>query len=94
MKKKNDIVIKYDGDYPNLCRGKLSVTINGRLWDFPEGSLSSGGSVWFDDDWTEHIQDGAWEVMEWPEGFPEEMKDATMKAINNEIPYGCCGGCI
>lgn len=90
----NDIKIDYDGEYPCLCMGNLTVTINGKAWKFPEYCLRSGGSVWFDDDLDEHVEMGEWSVNEWPDGFPEELKDEVLDAINREIPPGCCGGCV
>jgi len=37
MKKIN---VKYDGKYPNFCRGKLIVTINGKIWEFPDNCIN------------------------------------------------------
>ena len=89
-----DIKIEYDGAYPNLCSGALIVTIGGKRWEFPPYCLSSGGSVWFDENWLEHVSSGAWSVSDWPDGFPEELKKAVEDAVNDEIPNGCCGGCV
>ncbi len=89
-----DIKIEYDGAYPCLCMGHLKVTIDGTLWDFGEFCLTSGGSVWFDADWMDHVAYGSWTISKWPENFPRELKDVVLEAVNNEIPQGCCGGCI
>jgi len=88
------IEIVYDGSFPNLCRGTLLAEVDGKLWEFPRHSLRSGGYVLFDDDWGEHISCGKWEVEEWPEGFPEEHKAAVEAVVNEEVPCGCCGGCV
>jgi hypothetical protein len=56
--------------------------------------LSSGGSVTFNEEWEEQVTQGEWGVSDWPVGFPEEMKPAVEGAINDEIPQGCCGGCV
>ena len=88
------IKIKYDGSYPNLCRGDLKVYVDGTLWQFPDYCLSSGGSVSFTENWQEVVTSGSWDVSEWPKGFPEELKDAVISAINSEIEQGCCGGCV
>ena len=37
------IKIDYDGEYPNLCRGNLKVTIDDVEYDFGTGRLMSGG---------------------------------------------------
>lgn len=89
-----DIKIEYDGKFPNLCAGTLVVTVAGRRWSFPSYCLSSGGSVWFDGEWSEHVESGTWSINDWPDGFPSEHKEAVEDAVNAEIPHGCCGGCI
>ena len=89
------IEIEYDGGYPNLCRGNLVVVVNGKRWDFPDYCLNSGGGVTFDEEWSEHVAEGPWwSVDEWPEGFPQELQRDVLAAINDEIPHGCCGGCV
>jgi len=89
-----NIQIEYDGEYPNLCSGKLVVAIDGVRYEFPSHCLSSGGSVWFDDDWKEHVESGPWSICEWPQDFPENLKAAVIEAVNENIEYGCCGGCL
>jgi len=91
---KKDIKIEYNGAYPNPCSGTLVVTLDNKRWEFPKHCLSSGGNVWFDGGWDEHVESGAWVINKWPEGFPEEHKSAVEYAVNAEIPEGCCGGCI
>jgi hypothetical protein len=86
--------VDYTGGFPNLCRGVLTLLADGKEFVFPAGSLHSGGSVWFDDDWNEHVTDGDWEVTEWPPGFPEELYEEATDVINDNVPYGCCGGCV
>ena len=89
------IEIAYDGSYPNLCRGELIVTINDeKEWIFPDYCLSSGGDVSFDDDWNEDVTEGEWSIEEWPKNFPEDKKEAVLEAVNETVPFGCCGGCV
>ena len=88
------IKIKYDGEYPNLCGGTLVVTVDDKVWTFPDYCLSSGGGVSFTVDWEEIVTQGRWSIDDWPIGFPEDKKDNVLKAINNEISWGCCGGCV
>jgi len=88
------IEIKYDGKFPKLCSADLVVIIDGKQWDFGR-CLSSGGSVWFDKNYSqEHVKHGPWHIRDWPAGFPNEQKDAVLDAVNKKIPYGCCGGCV
>ena len=88
------IKIKYNGKYPNLCGGTLTVTIDGKEWTFPDYCLESGGSVYFDNNYSEIITDGPWDIAEQPKGFPEEKKEIVLKEINEKIPWGCCGWCV
>ena len=88
------IEIRYDGRFPNLCSGHLCVTVDEVEWDFGTHVLTSGGGVWFDEYWEDHVDEGAWEVSQWPEGFPDNRKEAVEEAINEQIPWGCCGGCV
>jgi len=89
-----NIIIYYDGKYPNLCSGNLTVTIDGIVWDFPDYCMCTGGSVWFDKEWNDYVAEGEWSISTWPENFPEELKEIVVEKINEEIPHGCCGGCV
>ena len=91
---KMNIEVLYDGKYPCLCFGNLTVIINNIKWKFPDNCLLSGGSVSFDKDWISEITEGDWVIDKWPEGFPEELKEEVLEKINNTIPLGCCGSCL
>lgn len=86
--------ISYDGKWPNLCAGKLIMKLNNKEVIFPNYCLSSGGSVSFTEDWDEIITSGRWTISEFPKNFPEELKDYARTLINENIDYGCCGGCV
>ena len=88
------IKIKYTGEYPNLCSGKLTVYVGKRKWNFGEYCLSTGGRVWFDKECNEHVEHGEWTITKYPKKFPKELKNKVEELVNNQIPYGCCGGCI
>lgn len=90
------IKIEYDGEFPNLCSGHLKVCVDGKMYDFGRYALSSGGNVWFDDKWDEHVESGDWVLNkdEIPENFPKELLPELLEKINSEIPHGCCGGCV
>ena len=83
--------INYTGEYPNLCRGTLTVEIDGAQVVLTRG-LCSGGSVWFDDDWSEHVEEGPWsvDVPEFLTKYRQEIEDL----VNENIPCGCCDGCV
>jgi hypothetical protein len=86
--------VSYDGEYPNLCSGKLIMNLDGKDIEFPSHCLSSGGNVSFDDDWNEEVSEGEWSLTDFPENFPQELKLEAERLCNENIPYGCCGGCV
>jgi hypothetical protein len=85
------IEIKYNGKYPNLCSGTLEAIIDGKSWYL---GIESGGCVSFDENWSESVDEGDWSVSKWPDGFPENLEDEVLREINENIPLGCCGGCV
>lgn len=54
--------------------------------------------VWFDDHWNEHVEEGPWTDVSGPllKKNPEllEHKTELLKMINENVPHGCCGGCV
>ncbi len=91
----HNIEVRYNGAYPNLCSGQLSIIVDGASeYIFPDYCLSSGGSVWFDSEWSEHVESGEWSICKWPENFPEDLKPEVTYAVNSHISQGCCGGCV
>lgn len=76
--------------------GHLIVTIDDVVYDFGTNVLSSGGGICRDEEWNMWAEYGEWDIYEdsWPEGFPEIYKESVLEKINEEIPHGCCGGCI
>lgn len=83
--------VSYSGAYPNLCSGDLVLRIDGRVVNLGR-CLMSGGCVWFDNDWNDHVERGAWGVKV-PERF-KSYAEEIVKVVNDNVPYGCCGGCI
>lgn len=82
--------ISYDGRYPNLCSGTLVLEIDGVIrTDF---NLCSGGRVWFDADWCEHVESGPWAV-EVPDDL-KHLRHEIEDVVNNNVLWGCCGGCV
>lgn len=84
--------VSYDGAYPNLCTGQLVLKINGQVREFSRHCLQSGGTVWFDNDWNAHIENGRWSI-DPPEDL-EPLRKKIEECINENIPHGCCGGCV
>lgn len=85
--------VSYDGAYPNLCTGQLVLKINGQVREFSRHCLQSGGTVWFDNDWNAHIETDAGLSTPPPEDL-EPLRKEIEECINENIPHGCCGGCV
>ena len=84
--------VSYNGSYPNLCSGTLVLRIDGTEREFPPGCMNSGGRIWFDKDWREHIEYGAWTVR-----VPSDLKyceEEINACVNANVIPGCCGGCV
>lgn len=82
--------VSYTGKYPNLCRGTLVLRIDGEFVCLNH-CLVSGGCVGFNG-LTEIVEQGKWSV-----NVPEEYKkyeEEITTVVNENIEYGCCGGCI
>lgn len=89
-----NIKIIYDGKYPCLCGGNLQVQVEETLWDFGKWAIISQGWIQQTADNDYITIEGDWIVISWPDNFPQELKPLVEEAINNQIPHGCCGGCI
>lgn len=83
--------VEYNGDYPNLCSGTLKIKISNREWEI--NGLETGGSVWFDKNWSEHIEEGPWSI-NFPDDFPKNYKEKVEEWVNENVSWGCCGGCV
>lgn len=86
--------IDYSGCFPNLCAGKLTFKADGKQYaDYVD--MISGGDVWFDDHWSDHVEEGPWTDVSGPllKKNPEllEHKTELLKMINENVPHGCDG---
>lgn len=86
--------VSYDGRFPNLCSGTLIMELDSERINFPSYCLQSGGIVSFDDDWHEIVTTGPWTIIEFPKDFPEELKQLAEDLVNENVEWGCCGGCV
>lgn len=85
--------ISYDKNPWGWCFGILTIEMNGKLYKLKD-ILISGGSIGWDGD-TEEVITGPWKVKE--EKLPEKLKPYIKEIeeiVNNNVEYGCCGGCI
>ena len=95
--------ISYNGEWPNLCSGKLILRIDGRerVFDpFDQNTeqrfWSSGGRTWFDENYSKaHIDKDSWIIDR--DFLPDDLKQYAEEIeyiFNENVEYGCCGGCI
>ena len=79
----------------SACSEQVTISINGNWVTLPEHSLRTGGGIWFDDDWGEHIDYGPWTIDS--DDIPKNLihlKSKIEQVINENVSPGCCGGCI
>ena len=87
--------VKYTGEWPNLCSGELTIREGDKEWTLPAHACISGGCVWFDDGWLEHVEEGPWHIDQ--DRLPDELKrrvDEISDLMNDNVRHGCCGGCV
>jgi hypothetical protein len=83
--------ISYDGKYPNLCSGTLKFKAHGIEYSWNNCLMSGGAADYMD----EFIETGEW----WLRPSMVDILDESSiilieRMINENIPQGCCGGCI
>ena len=91
-------IISYDGKYPNLCSGRLTLKVGGKEYVTHPGVLcpgeGAGCSRDSDGNWT--TDRGDWFI--YPEDLPKEIRRYAARiesAVNeSDIEKPCCGGCI
>ena len=99
--------VSYTGEWPNLCTGVLSLIIDDKLVHFGHDYVKdwrdddnfdafwvSGGSVSLHND-NCRVKTGEWTI--YRDLLPEKYRDLANdidKVFNENIPFGCCGGCV
>lgn len=86
--------ISYDGKYPNYCNGTLTLELDGEVVVFkPENRFwHSGGCVNYRDC---TICKYEWEIYQ--RDLPDKYKIYAAdidKVFNENVEFGCCGGCV
>lgn len=87
--------ISYSGEYPNLCSGDLVLEINGEIVTFEKYSysMSSTGSIKYNNELDYYeTSKGPWKV-ELPQEY-NYLDEIVTALVNENVPWGCCGGCI
>lgn len=95
--------VSYTGRWPNLCIGVLTLEIDGEKITFGYGFnskdepkynpfWSSGGGINLN---YEETWKGAWRIdaNKIPEQFRKYAAEID-EVFNDNVPLGCCGGCI
>lgn len=95
--------VSYNGEFPCLCYGTLILKVNGKKMKFGNKSKypqfwSSGGNISFDSEWNVRIKEGEWlwkcyETDKLPSDIVEN-KEYVMEIFNDNVQWGCCGGCL
>ena len=89
--------VSYDGSFPNLCSGILELQIEGRVVTFGNRNNCDYQAFWFSSGGCDNYEpfEGDWCVVE--KMLPDFLKpysDVLAEILNENIPKGCCGGCI
>ena len=87
--------LSYEGPTWCWCRGTLECDIDGKHYRF-EPFWESGGTITCDNEDNYYAIEGDWLLNKnyIPKGITVEMAEAVIDAMNEQIPKGCCGGCI
>ena len=87
--------VSYDGKQPCLCMGTLVIKVDGKTYSF-KNAMHSGGCIMGgpSTDWDMWSETGPWEINleEHPE--LEQYKEKITELVNDNVTWGCCGGCI
>jgi hypothetical protein len=85
--------VSYDGKWPCLCLGTLTIKVDGKAYRFNHAMISGGG-VYVGEEWDMFATHDEWTVdlSEHPELEP--YKEEITRVVNENVEQGCCGGCI
>lgn len=88
---KRKIEVSYDGKWPCACMGTLIIKVDGSEVYNKKYCCISTGSVWFDENWSEHVEPGE---LEWKDAkdFDRDIRDAVYDILSRMTV--CCGGCV
>lgn len=95
------LFVKIDGkmtSFGDFCLGKRGKTKCRGVPNYPQ-FWKSGGWVEFDDDWNEDVGDAPWELNTFliEDNYPDDivrLLPELLRIFNENVPWGCCGGCV
>ena len=83
--------VSYNGKYPNLCSGVLTLRVDGQIRQF-DWCLISGG---YCDVYEDLCKIGEWDIKDGVfSDFTENEKELIRQLVNQNVRPGCCGGCL
>lgn len=92
--------VSYTGKWPCLCLGVLTLRIDGKEYTFgyEDGCdyskfWASGGCCGIVDGESEVIE-GRWWCSDNLPTFLKDYEEEIMDLFNENVDYGCCGGCL
>ena len=90
-------IVSYDGEYPMLCDGTLKVILdNGEELEISD-PCASGGCICRSEDWDMWPEEGELKIgygLKNNKILTKEDKQKVVDWFNENVPHGCCGGCI
>lgn len=91
--------VSYNGRYPTLCSGWLTLNVDGEPWK-AHVDLFSGGKAYLDSHGNEVVEQGPWDLSRYQYdafvklGFTDAEIEEVIRLVNENVERGCCGGCI
>lgn len=86
--------VSYDGKYPNLCSGTLTLCVDGNLWSESMCLFPGGECLWDSAAEEEIVDQGPWESLTLEKHFSDEEVREILRLVNEHVEWGCCGGCM
>jgi hypothetical protein len=88
-----NIRVEYDGAWPSVCVGRLQIFVNDEEVYNESYRCFSTGSVWFDENWDEHVECG--ELL-WEKEDASQFSEVIQEAVRQKLAefHVCCGGCV
>lgn len=83
--------VSYSGEFSCLCFGILKIEVDGKIWEL-ENALVSNGACGFTADGNDYLTTAPWSV-DLPEQLKPYEKEITA-LVNENVAWGCCGGCL
>ena len=93
------LFVRIDGklvSFGQYCLDEKGKTDDKGVKNYPE-FWCTGGSVFFDEDWGDIVIHGPWRASWREKDYPKkilELLPKLLKLFNDNVPHGCCGGCV